>query len=188
MISIVVPARNEEKHIANCIESLKKQEYDGDYEIVVVDNDSNDNTSSIASCCGAKVVFCPVVGIVDARQVGVVAAGGNIIVQVDADTTYPSDWLSRIASSFKVHPEIVAITGAYQYLEPRYWATTEYFLRNATILSYFALWYYKMEYSPLFGSSNHGKSKESPLSFLPSITNGHGRRRCGCFSLGPVMF
>jgi len=41
--SLIVPAYNEEKNIGNCLTSLKKQRYK-DYEIIVVDNNSKDNT------------------------------------------------------------------------------------------------------------------------------------------------
>ena len=45
-ISIIIPARNEEKHIEKCLDSLLKQEYDN-YEIVVINDSSSDNTSQI---------------------------------------------------------------------------------------------------------------------------------------------
>lgn len=131
MISIVVPARNEENNISRCIESLKGQEYKDSFEIIVVNNGSEDRTAEIARTCGAKVVNCAVIGIVDARQTGAVAASGDIVIQADADTIYPSDWLTGMVGVFISRPEIVAVTGAYRYLEPRYWAPTEYALRNA---------------------------------------------------------
>jgi glycosyltransferase involved in cell wall biosynthesis len=46
MVSIILPARNEEKHIEKCLDSLLKQEYDN-YEIVVINDSSSDNTSQI---------------------------------------------------------------------------------------------------------------------------------------------
>src|SRR6476469_2291134 len=45
-ISIILPARNEEKHIEKCLDSIVKQEYD-DYEIVVINDSSSDNTGQI---------------------------------------------------------------------------------------------------------------------------------------------
>ena len=45
-ISIILPARNEEKHIEKCLDSLIKQEYDN-YEIVVINDSSSDNTNQI---------------------------------------------------------------------------------------------------------------------------------------------
>jgi peptidoglycan-N-acetylglucosamine deacetylase len=132
MISIVIPARNEEAHIEQCLKSLKSQNYQGDYEVLVVDNDSKDKTSDIARSCGANVVNCPKVGTMHARQSGAIAARGDIVIQADADTVYPADWLSKINEHFKQQPELAGLTGAYHYLEPRYWSNTEYTLRAAS--------------------------------------------------------
>jgi peptidoglycan/xylan/chitin deacetylase (PgdA/CDA1 family) len=129
VISVVVPALNEEKLLPECLESLKKQSYDGDYEVIVVDNGSTDGTSKVAVELGARVVFCPKRGVVYARQAGADAARGEIIVQADADTTYPSDWLARIAEHFSSHPQSVALAGTFVYQEATAWGKIEYFLK-----------------------------------------------------------
>ncbi|MFH1382849.1 MAG: glycosyltransferase [Chloroflexota bacterium] len=129
MISIVIPAFNEEELLPECLRSLKTQDYTGDYEIIVVDNASTDNTSKIASEHGTKVVFCATRGVVYARQAGASVASGEIIVQVDADTIYPPDWLIRIAAHFSTHSS-AALAGTYIYSDPQpSWAKAEYFLR-----------------------------------------------------------
>lgn len=135
MISIVVPAFNEERPLPWCLESLKNQDYEGDYEIIVVDNASTDGTARVAQEFGATVEVCDRRGVVYARQAGAEAASGDIIVQADADTVYPPDWLSRIARHFSVHPNSVALTGAYHYQDPSpWWARIEYFARHTTNL------------------------------------------------------
>lgn len=49
LVSIVITTKNEEENIASCIESTKKQNYPEEkIEIIVVDNDSADNTKTIA--------------------------------------------------------------------------------------------------------------------------------------------
>ena len=53
MISILIPARNEEMNIANCIESLQKQDYPN-FEIMVLDDNSTDKTSEIVSSFAEK--------------------------------------------------------------------------------------------------------------------------------------
>ncbi|MBI4180530.1 MAG: glycosyltransferase [Chloroflexi bacterium] len=132
MISVVIPALNEEKFLPECLESLKNQDYQGDYEIIVVDNGSVDNTSKVASKCGAKVFSCSKRGVAYARQTGAYKASGDIIVQADADTTYPRNWLKRIANHFSSHPESVALAGAYVYKDPLRWSKFEYFMRHLT--------------------------------------------------------
>jgi peptidoglycan/xylan/chitin deacetylase (PgdA/CDA1 family)/GT2 family glycosyltransferase len=129
MISVVIPAFNEELLIAECLESLNHQDYSGEYEIIVVDNGSNDNTSLIAQKMGARIINCPQKGVSNARQAGADAAKGTIIVQADADTTYPKWWLSRIQKQFDTHPKAVAVAGTFIYRKPPWWAFFEYFAR-----------------------------------------------------------
>jgi peptidoglycan/xylan/chitin deacetylase (PgdA/CDA1 family) len=131
MISVVIPALNEERFLPECLESLTKQDYKGEYEIIVVDNGSTDNTANIARNFGAKVVSCSEKkGVSYVRQVGADAACGDIIAQADADTVYPRDWLIKIAGHFSSHPETVAISGRFIYRDPPSWAKFEYFLRD----------------------------------------------------------
>jgi len=129
MISVVIPARDEEEFLPQCLESLKHQDYEGDYEIIVVDNGSTDNTGKVAQELGATVVVCPQRGVAYARQAGAYSARGDIIVQADADTIYPTGWLSRIARHFSAHPKSAALAGIYIYKDPPRWAKLEYFLR-----------------------------------------------------------
>jgi peptidoglycan-N-acetylglucosamine deacetylase len=131
MISVVIPALNEEKYLPNCLKSLRNQDYTGPYEIIIADNGSIDETARIARYFGARVVPCPEKkSALYARQIGADSAQGDVIAQADADTIYPHDWLSRIANRFEKHTEVVAITGRFTYTEPPWWASIEYGLRN----------------------------------------------------------
>lgn len=129
MISVVIPAYNEQKFIGKCLQSLQKQDYSDGYEIIVVDNGSQDGTSEIARNLGARIVHCPRKGVSYARQAGAEAAQGQIIVQADADTIYPVWWLTRIKKQFDNHPNVVAVAGTFIYSNPPWWAVFEYFLR-----------------------------------------------------------
>jgi len=130
-ISIVIPALNEEKLLAECLASLRNQDYRGEYEIIVADNGSTDDTAGIARKFGAKVVSCPERrGVFYARQAGADAACGEIIAQADADTIYPKDWLQRTANQFASHPEAVAVSGRFIYGNSPWWAKFEYLLRH----------------------------------------------------------
>mgnify|MGYP003294499617 CR=1 FL=1 len=82
-ISIVIPAFNEEKHIAKVIQIVNECKIAD--EIIVVDNNSTDNTSSIASSLGAKVVFCKKQGKGYAMETGIKNVNGDIIVFLDGD-------------------------------------------------------------------------------------------------------
>lgn len=121
-ISVVVPAYNEEKYLSTCLQSLKEQDYRGDWEIIVVDNASTDATARIARDFGVRVVYCPRKGVVFARQAGVEAAQGDIIVQSDADARFPSNWLSRLVQRLTEQQGAVAVTGDIRYIKPPMWA------------------------------------------------------------------
>jgi peptidoglycan/xylan/chitin deacetylase (PgdA/CDA1 family) len=141
MISIVIPARNEEKLLGDCLRSLKEQSYKGQYEIIIVDNGSTDNTAVIAREAGAKVVTAnDQKGVAYARQAGADAAAGEIIVQADADTLYPPHWLQRISDRMDAHPKASAIAGRYFYREKFRWSWLELFIRHV-LNALFALFY-----------------------------------------------
>jgi peptidoglycan/xylan/chitin deacetylase (PgdA/CDA1 family) len=131
MISIVIPALNEEKLLPDCLRSLKNQEYRGDFEIVVVDNGSTDRTADIARDYGARVIRADEEkNVFYARQVGANAARGDIIAQADADSIYPRDWLKRISERLAAHPEAVAVAGRFFYREKFIWSWFELVFRH----------------------------------------------------------
>jgi glycosyltransferase involved in cell wall biosynthesis len=133
MISVIIPALNEEKYLPDCLKSLRNQDYSGPYEIIIADNGSADNTVRIAHDFNARVVPCPEKkSVFYARQIGADAAQGDIIAQADADTLYPRNWLSRIAERFEKYPNVVAVTGRYVYTEAPWWAVVEYVIRSWT--------------------------------------------------------
>ena len=116
-VSVVIPAYNEEKYLPLCLESIKKQDYPEQYEVIVVDNASKDNTARIARDWGAKVVYESKKSPACARQKGAEAATGEIIAFIDADTQAPACWLSTIVSHFIRKPETVVVSCPYAYFD-----------------------------------------------------------------------
>ena len=109
-ISVVIPAYNEEKYIGACLESLMKQTKKP-FEILVVDNNSTDNTAKIArSFDGVDVINAKVQGITPTRNAGFNAAKGDIIARTDADTLVPEDWIEQIEHHMQ-DEDIIAISG-----------------------------------------------------------------------------
>lgn len=87
-ISIVIPAKDEEKTIGQIIEAVKQ--YGSD--VLVVDGHSKDKTADMAKQHGARVVLDNKIGKGDAIRVGLKEAAGNIIVFMDADGSHdPAD-------------------------------------------------------------------------------------------------
>lgn len=100
-ISIIIPALNEEKMIGRCLESLAKLAFARDrFEVLVVDNGSQDRTLAIAESfkdrLNLKVLQQAGVRISALRNLGARAASGGILAFLDADCLAPADWLDRI--------------------------------------------------------------------------------------------
>jgi glycosyltransferase involved in cell wall biosynthesis len=88
MISIIVPAYNEEHELPAALRSIRvAADATGQpYEIIVVDDDSNDATAAIAERAGARVIHVHLRQIAAVRNAGAAAAKGDIFFFVDADT------------------------------------------------------------------------------------------------------
>jgi len=95
-VSIVIPAYNEEKNIATTLASLCQNKTDRSIEIIVVDNNSTDNTKYLINSCGVNCVHQPQQGITFARNMGLSHAKGKYILNADADTIYPEDWIESM--------------------------------------------------------------------------------------------
>jgi cellulose synthase/poly-beta-1,6-N-acetylglucosamine synthase-like glycosyltransferase len=111
-ISVIIPAHNEEKTIAACIESVLENKYPWKH-IVVVDDGSTDNTYRIASRYKDRITLLARSKSsmkAYALNYGLQAAKGEIVVTVDADTVIAWDFLSIVASYFS-NPTIVAASG-----------------------------------------------------------------------------
>lgn len=91
-VSAVMPCLNEEKTIGNCIEKAREafRRLGIQGEVVVSDNGSTDDSVTISTEMGARVVHCPVKGYGAALINGINSARGDIVVMADADDTY--DW------------------------------------------------------------------------------------------------
>ena len=120
--SVIVPAYNEAAYLGQALDSLLHQDYDGTYEVIVVDNNSRDDTAAIAARYGVRVVREPEQGVCAARQRGVDCAKGEIIISTDADTTQPADWLRTIDARFADSAGVVAVAGPCRYKNPSWWA------------------------------------------------------------------
>lgn len=130
-LTVIIPALNEEELLPECLRSVACQDYAGCYEVTVVDNGSTDRTAAVARAFGVEVIPAhEVKSVFYARQVGADAARGDIIVQADADTIYPVDWLSKIASHFALNPGAVAVAGRFMYRDKFMWARVEYLMRH----------------------------------------------------------
>jgi len=89
--------------------------------VIVVDNNSTDDTARIARMLGATVVREERPGVCQARQRGTEVARGEIIVSTDADTTFDPAWLSTIDQMFTRRPDCVAVAGPCRFAGGPWW-------------------------------------------------------------------
>ena len=109
-ITVVIPAYNEAEFIGTTLKSILNQTY-RNFELIVVDNNSTDNTRQVAEKYGAKVVFEGKKGVASARDKGFREARGEIIVCTDADSIVPENWLEKMVSAYEKEPDLVGFGG-----------------------------------------------------------------------------
>lgn len=98
ILSIIIPAKNEEKYLPRLLKSIKKQDFN-DYEIIVADAGSTDRTREIAAAYGCKISKGGLPG--KGRNMGARAAKGDILLFLDADGVLPKDFLEKSLAEFK---------------------------------------------------------------------------------------
>ncbi len=118
--SIVIPCFNEGKFIGRTLESLSQQSFK-DFEVIVVDNNSYDNTIQVAKSYGVKVERESRRGVCWAREAGTQAANGEIVISTDADTVFKENWLEKIDLTFR-NNECIAVAGPCAYHDGPWWA------------------------------------------------------------------
>ncbi|MEM1577971.1 MAG: glycosyltransferase [Candidatus Pacearchaeota archaeon] len=106
MLSVIIPAHNEERYIGKCLSSLLNQKYK-DYEIIVVNDGSTDKTEQIVKEFQKKSKRIKLLSFKQghsaafARNRGAEKAKGEILVFIDADQFVKKDFLSKIAKNFQ---------------------------------------------------------------------------------------
>lgn len=109
-VSVIIAARNEEKNISNCLQSLLKQDYSTDhFQVIVVDDHSDDETVIVVKSFINHFSNLQLISLAEitggdklnsykkkAIETGVEQASGEIIITTDADCILPPKWISTI--------------------------------------------------------------------------------------------
>jgi glycosyltransferase involved in cell wall biosynthesis len=108
-ISVVVPTYNAARTLDDCLNSLLKLRYP-DYEVIVVNDGSTDDSDSITRRYPFKVITTRNQGVSAARNEGLRAASGEIIAYIDSDARADPDWLSYVANTY-LESDVVGVGG-----------------------------------------------------------------------------
>lgn len=117
MVSVVIPTFNRGRLLGHTLDSLLAQRADVPFEIVVVDNNSSDDTRSVIEAFAAGTngrVRCVVEqtqGSSAARNAGIAASTGAIIAFVDDDIIAHPGWLAAHVAAYRDHPDAWCIAG-----------------------------------------------------------------------------
>jgi glycosyltransferase involved in cell wall biosynthesis len=99
-LSIVIPAYNEQDHIKDCLDAIINQTTPAD-EIILVDNNSTDNTLTIAkNYPQVTILHEPRQGISHAHQTGFAHARGELIARIDSDSLLPNNWVETLRNFY----------------------------------------------------------------------------------------
>ena len=106
-VSVIVPMRNEERHIERCIRSLTAQDYPRDrFEVIVVDGGSEDGSRGVAESLREAVPRLQVIenrgkSTASGLNIGLAFAQGDVIARVDAHATVAPDYISQCVAALK---------------------------------------------------------------------------------------
>lgn len=136
-VSVVLSTYNRAHLLPRALESLAEQDFEPDrYEVIIVDNNSNDGTREVGeSFCARfpnfRYVFERQQGLSHARNTGIRAARAPVVAFTDDDVRASREWVGTIAALFREHPDIAGVGGKVvprwpgprpRWLTPEHWA------------------------------------------------------------------
>ena len=108
LVSVIIPTYNRGWILTEAIDSVLAQDYE-DYELIVVDDGSTDNTREILDDYGQDIMVLRQAnkGVSAARNRGIAEAGGQLVAFLDSDDLWLPRKLSRQVDFFKLNPAAV---------------------------------------------------------------------------------
>ena len=114
-ISVIIPIYNAEVYLENCLESIKNQSFT-DYEVLLIDDGSTDNSGKICDVFATKDFRFQVIhksngGVSSARNIGIEQAKGEWICFMDSDDTVEKDYLQHLYQGANQQNDILVVQG-----------------------------------------------------------------------------
>ncbi len=130
-VSIVIPAKNEERDLGKCLKSLALLDYPAELvDVTLVDNGSSDDTRKIAREHGVRVLRDDDATIARLRNLGSAQAMGEILAFIDADMEVDPAWL-RLAVGALEDPEVGAVGGMLNIPDDPTWVEFAWSLKRS---------------------------------------------------------
>lgn len=149
-ISVVIPARNDAAFLRGCLAALGQQTRRAD-EILVVDNESTDETAAVCDAAGVRRVAEALPGVAAATARGFDAANCELLARLDADSVPPPDWLERIEALSETAGPLTVVTGPGSFYGGN--RLTRWIAENMYIAGYRWSMNLLMGHPPIFGSN-----------------------------------
>jgi cellulose synthase/poly-beta-1,6-N-acetylglucosamine synthase-like glycosyltransferase len=127
LITIMIAAWNEEVNLLRCVATLSDMATSRPFEILVVNNNSTDNTQKTIDALHVRTVFQEIQGPGPARQLGLENAFGKYVLLADADCFYPSSWLDDMMHVL-TQPNVVCVYGRYSFISEEGYSRWQLFL------------------------------------------------------------
>ena len=120
-VSVIIPAYNGDRYIAEAIDSVLEQTYEGESEIIIVDDGSTDNTAQIVEEYGDHVNYLSQKnqGVAASRNLGLAAARGKYIAFLDQDDVFLPHKLASGVALFDRDPDLGMIDSGWQIVDER---------------------------------------------------------------------
>lgn len=122
-LSVIIPVYNVEDYLEKCLNSVLTQSVDEDsYEVIIVNDDSPDNSLAIAERYEQKYSQVKVIsqengGIASARNTGIKHAKGEYIILLDSDDFYSADFFAQIYPLMERGSDLIMVNFNYYYMQ-----------------------------------------------------------------------
>jgi len=112
-VSVIIPVYNNAQGLARCLRCLERQTVPREtFEILIVDNGSNDDSADVAQKAGARVLVEAKPGSYVARNRGIAESRGRVLAFTDSDCLPRPDWLEKGLQAVDALPEPGYVAGA----------------------------------------------------------------------------
>ena len=117
-LSVIIPAHNAGAYLQQAVESVRAQQWAGEMEILVVDDGSTDHTEQMALTLGVTLLQKQQGGAASARNMGLRAASGSLVLLLDADDVLSEGALEALAAPLQAGEADVVFGMAEDFVSP----------------------------------------------------------------------